>query len=209
MLSFDVSYLSERSVRYPLATNNGKHHLTTNVNKHTIRCCCGVILIKEREFIVPKMPSSIFASGKFITQSTNIHKSKSFFFILRVHLKTLNSFVKVPKFNADLASDDEDSDEVVSEEFVWQQKRLSARELEQFKHLENCKTDEQKRYHQTIVDGGQTVSRIFSYVMDDQFTPPEDEPTECGDNDIIANVENFGDWHGSAAIQRGKCGWRA
>lgn len=120
----------------------------------------------------------------------------------RITLKTLNSFVKVPKFNADQLAENDELDEIEYEDFYWQQKRFNANELEQFRNADNCKTDTHKRYHQQILneladrdENDPNNCRIFSYVMDDKFKPPKMELDESSDAQLVENVESYGDWH--------------
>ena len=111
-------------------------------------------------------------------------------------MKTLHSFVKVPRFNAEQLTEAEDLDEVESVEFQWQEKRFKRDEIERYRENENCKTDAEKRYHLEIVKGfpeGTPVGSIFSYVANDEFRLEEEEVT---DTEHIQNVERFGSWEG-------------
>lgn len=118
----------------------------------------------------------------------------------RIKLKGLNSFVKVPKFNAEQLNEADDLDKIEYEDFYWQQKRFNTNELDIYRKLDNCKTDAQKRFHQQILNsengenGYVRNSRIFSYVMDDKFTPPLDETDDSANYQLVQNVDNFGEW---------------
>lgn len=100
-------------------------------------------------------------------------------------MKTIHSFVKIPKFDAEQLNDAEDLDKIEYYDFVWQQKAFSLREIEYFSKLENCKTDVEKNYHEMILNETalhgpefsiENVSkRIFSYVSDDKYTPKDDD----------------------------------
>lgn len=102
-------------------------------------------------------------------------------FNYRITLKTVHSFVKIPKFDAEQLSDAEDLDKIEYYNFIWQQKAFSLREIEYFSKLENCKTDVEKSYHERILNhelehSDENVSkRIFSYVSDDKYAPKDDD----------------------------------
>lgn len=98
----------------------------------------------------------------------------------RITLKTLHSFVKVPKFNVEQLNDADDLDEVEFYNFQWQQKEFSSKEIKRYRKLENCKNDRQKDYHKKITEDNNNryldengdvcySRRIFSYVNDDEF----------------------------------------
>lgn len=104
-------------------------------------------------------------------------------FRFRITLKTLHSFVKVPKFNAEQLADAEDLDEIEFYNFRWQQKRFNDAEVERYSDVANCKTDTEKKYHQQITNDAQyarnddeavAARKIFSYVSDDKFNEPND-----------------------------------
>lgn len=155
--------------------------------------------------IVQKIQSKTFISGNVfqlhlrdVTMAPNSYLTLSFNRHHRVTLKTLNSFVKVPKFNDAELTESDDLDEVESETFGWQQKQFNSHELSYFQMVDNCKTDAQKRYNQQILadehNENGSRSRIFSYVMDDKFAPPVDESNESRDYQLVQNVDNYGDW---------------
>lgn len=110
-------------------------------------------------------------------------------FRFRITLKTLHSFVKVPKFNAEQLTDAEDLDEIEFYNFHWQQKRFNDDEVKRYSDAANCKTDTEKRYHQQITNEAQyarddsdaaAVRKIFSYVSDDKYNEAQGERSMPG-----------------------------
>lgn len=113
-------------------------------------------------------------------------------------MKTLHSFVKVPKFNVEQLSDAEDLDEIEFYNFQWQQKEFSSKEIKRYSKLEDCKNDRQKDYHKKITDDNNNryldengvvcySGKIFSYVNDDEF---EEGGTES--SELTKFIEKFG-----------------
>lgn len=128
-------------------------------------------------------------------------------FRFRITLKTLHSFVKVPKFNAEQLTDAEDLDEIEFHNFRWQQKRFSDSEVERYRDAANCKTDTEKKYHQQITNEAQyardddndkaATRKIFSYVSDDKFNEPHNE-SNAG---LAEKVENTStEWDSSIEV---------
>lgn len=120
-------------------------------------------------------------------------------FRFRITLKTLHSFVKVPKFNAEQLTDAEDLDEIEFYYFRWQQKRFNDAEVQRYSDAANCKTDTEKRYNQQITSDAQyarddndaaAARKIFSYVSDDKFNDPNDKSFA----DLARKVENSNEW---------------
>lgn len=168
------------------------------------------------EFIAPKIILIISDSGKIDnvmnldhhgtipkTIFINVKKiiSETFFFD-RITLKTLHSFVKVPKFNAEQLNDADDLDEIEFYNFLWQQKEFSKSEIKWYSKLENCKNDREKDYHKKITEDNRYLDetgevcytgKIFSYVNDDEFHERGTEHSE------LANfVERFGQWQNNS-----------
>lgn len=121
-------------------------------------------------------------------------------FRFRITLKTLHSFVKVPKFNAEQLTDAEDLDEIEFYNFRWQQKRFNDAEVQRYSDADNCKTDTEKRYHQQVTGDAQyaadsadaTVARkVFSYVSDDKFVDPNDVRSFSA---LAPKVEKSSEW---------------
>lgn len=94
---------------------------------------------------------------------------------IKVTFKIIFSLIKIPPFNSlddetnNLANNDDQ--EVV--ELIWQEKRLSFKEIQAYQFKENCKTDLEKKYNQTIktkhLSGGVKVpGKIFTYTMEDK-----------------------------------------
>lgn len=111
-------------------------------------------------------------------------------------MKTLHSFVKVPKFNVEQLNDAEDLDEIEFYNFQWQQKEFSSKEIKKYSKLENCKNDRQKDYHKKITEDNRYLNKsgdvcyagkIFSYVNDDDFR--EDK---AGNGELAKFIEKFG-----------------
>lgn len=111
-------------------------------------------------------------------------------------MKTLHSFVKVPKFNVEQLNDTEDLDEIEFYNFQWQQKEFSSKEIKRYSKLENCKNDRQKDYHKKITEDNRYLDengdvcytgKIFSYVNDYEFREKEAENSELG-----KFIEKFG-----------------
>lgn len=120
------------------------------------------------------------------------------FSFYRITLKTLHSFVKVPKFNAEQLNDADDLDEIEFYNFQWQQKEFSTTEIKQYSKLENCKTDRQKEYHKKIHEDNRYLDengdvrysgKIFSYINDDEF---HERGTE--QNQLAEFIERYGRW---------------
>lgn len=99
-------------------------------------------------------------------------------------LRTLNTLIKVPKLlhgKTDSNTNNElnDTDDVIESHTVrWQEKRLSQKEIKFFADKENCQTDAQKEYHQTINRNGldnddRIFDKIFTYVSEDSFHPDD------------------------------------
>lgn len=96
----------------------------------------------------------------------------------------MNTLIKVPKYlhNKSVKNKqlNESDDEVESHLIGWQEKRLSQKEIEKFADTENCQTDAQKEYHQTIKRYGlnsdeRPLNKIFTYVSEDSFESKGDD----------------------------------
>lgn len=118
----------------------------------------------------------------------------------------------MPKFNADQLDENDELDEIEYEDFGWQQKRFNANELELFRNADNCKTDTHKRYHHQILnelpnnyENNQNICRLFSYIMDDKFKPPDAELNDSSETKLVENVENYGDWNESSGKGKSTC----
>lgn len=86
-------------------------------------------------------------------------------------------------------------DEIESHIIRWQEKRLSKNEIKYFADKENCQTDAQKEYHQTINRNGldnydRVFDKIFTYVSEDSFYPDEDDKKL---SEFIQNVNDLDD----------------
>ncbi len=101
-----------------------------------------------------------------------------------VSLRTFNTLIKVPKYHhtkADRNTQQNDTDdEIESHTIQWQDKRLSRKEILFFADKENCQTDAQKEYHQTIKRYGldndeRSFDKIFTYVSEDSFNADGDD----------------------------------
>lgn len=128
-------------------------------------------------------------------------------FRFRITLKTLHSFVKVPKFNAEQLTDAEDLDEIEFYNFRWQQKQFNDADIQHFRDVANCKTDTDKKYHQQITNDAEhvrdeaddraTIARkVFSYVNDDKFN----ESHDGSNNGLIEKVDKSNAWDNSISI---------
>lgn len=96
----------------------------------------------------------------------------------------MNTLIKIPKYLHNKAVKNtqlnESDDEVESHLLRWQEKRLSRKEIVKFADKENCKTDAQKEYHQTIKRYGldsdeRPFDKIFTYVSEDSFEADADD----------------------------------
>lgn len=116
----------------------------------------------------------------------------------RITLKTLHSFVKVPKFNAEQLNDSQDLDEIEFYNFQWQQKEFSSAEIKRYSDLERCKDDRTREYHQRITEDNRYLDengticytgKIFSYVNEDDYREPigYEQP-----NDLVERIKRFG-----------------
>lgn len=125
-------------------------------------------------------------------------------FRFRITLKTLHSFVKVPKFNAEQLVDADDLDEIEFYNFRWQQKRFNDAEVQRYSDAANCTTDTEKRYHQQITnaargdddDDAAVARKIFSYVSDDKFNEPNGGPYAS----LSSKVETTNEWDTSIGV---------
>lgn len=121
---------------------------------------------------------------------------------IRITLKTLHSFVKVPKFNAEQLNDAQDLDEIEFYNFKWQQKEFSLAEIQRYSNEENCKNERTKEYHQRIIDDNRYLDengaichtgKIFSYINDDTFRERDSEQSE-----LVEYIERYGQWENSS-----------
>lgn len=116
-------------------------------------------------------------------------------------MKTLHSFVKVPKFNAEQLSDTQDLDEIEFYNFQWQQKEFSSAEVKLYSNLENCKCDRTKEYHKRITEDNRYLDengaicytgKIFSYINEDSYRERDSER-----NELVEYIERYGEWENS------------
>lgn len=104
-----------------------------------------------------------------------------------VTLKKLDSLIKIPTFDSSQNYTD-DNDEIETLQLVWQEKRFSQFEIEYYSLIENCKTDEHKKYHDQIklmnlVERTKTKPRkMFTYIDQDHYHPPNDFKHETASN---------------------------
>lgn len=151
-----------------------------------------------------KTTSITFASGKNITRiPTSSNFALIYHFNIRITLKTLHSFVKVPKFNAEQLNDAQDLDEIEFYNFQWQQKAFSSAEIRRYSNLERCKNERTKEYHQRITEDNRYLDengticytgKIFSYVNDDDYHEPGDEHR----TELAEHIQRFGQWKNSS-----------
>lgn len=115
----------------------------------------------------------------------------------------MNTLIKVPKYFSTTSDKNsqlnETDDEFESHIIRWQEKRLSQREIRLFAEKENCQTDAQKEYHQTIKrygldDSERAFDKIFTYVSEDSFDADGEEKkfTEFIQRVNELNDESFG-----------------
>lgn len=90
----------------------------------------------------------------------------------------MNTLIKVPIYlhaKTDKTTQlNETDDEIESHIIRWQEKRLSRKDVQKYADKENCQTDAQKEYHQTIKRYGldsdeRPFDKIFTYVSEDSF----------------------------------------
>lgn len=108
----------------------------------------------------------------------------------------MNTLIKVPKYlhtktdrNTQL---NETEDEIESHTLLWQEKRLSKKELTFFADKDNCQTDAQKEYHQTIKRYGldndeKSFDKIFTYGTEDSFDADDDKKL----NELVQRVNEL------------------
>lgn len=113
----------------------------------------------------------------------------------------MTTLIKVPKYHHTKTdrnvqpNETADDDEIESHTIRWQQKRFSRKEITFFADKENCQTDAQKEYHQTIKryeldSDDRSVGKIFTYVSEDSFD------SEGGDekwNEFVQRVNELDD----------------
>lgn len=123
-------------------------------------------------------------------------------FFNRITLKTLHSFVKVPKFNAEQLSDAQDLDEIEFYNFQWQQKEFSSSEIKLYSDAENCKNERTKEYHRRITEDNRYLDengaicssgKIFSYINEDNYRERNSEQ-----NELVECIERYGQWENSS-----------
>lgn len=99
----------------------------------------------------------------------------------------MNTLIKVPKYlhaKTDKTTQlNETDDEIESHIIRWQEKRLSQKDVKKFADKENCQTDAQKEYHQTIKRYGldndeKPFDKIFTYVSEDSFDADDKKSSE-------------------------------
>ncbi|XP_055304970.1 tectonic-like complex member Mks1 isoform X2 [Sitodiplosis mosellana] len=142
--------------------------------------------------------------NKSFDKKTGIYRTKDNIdsFRFRITLKTLHSFVKVPKFNAEQLNDAEDLDEIEFYNFQWQQKVFSSAEIKLYSDLENCKNDRTKEYHKRITEVNRYLDengavcytgKIFSYINEDNYHERDSER-----NELAECIERYGQWENNS-----------
>lgn len=93
---------------------------------------------------------------------------------IRITFKTIFSLIKIPPYNPideNVAEMQKDEVEVV--DLVWQEKRLSFKEIQSYQYTEQCKTDLEKQYNEIIrkkqlTKEEKTPGKIFTYTIEDK-----------------------------------------